>query len=199
MTTLDLSTTVGRLVADRPDRARFFQNLGIDCGYGGKVPLGLACSARGLDPGQVVRELHTSEARASEAETDDYFPSTMGELTDFLLATHHAYLRLELPRLAALAGKVADAHGSRHPALLELSGLLLDLRGGIEAHLDQEERVLFPRIKRLEAALGQKTPGPSVTALIRALDREHDEVGSALVRLRSLTAPNPPSLETSPT
>ena len=50
------------------------------------------------------------------------------ELVDHLEWTHHRYLHDELPRLAALAEKVAAAHGGRHPELLDVLADVLDLR-----------------------------------------------------------------------
>jgi regulator of cell morphogenesis and NO signaling len=189
MTTLDLNAKVGQLVAERPSRARVLERLGIDYCCGGRVPLARACTARGLDAWSVVRALQDCDARSREVETDDYVPSTMGELVDFIIATHHAYLRRELPRLDELAEKVADAHGERHPELKEVRDVFAALRDCIEAHLDEEERVVFPMIKRLEGRAGR--PGlldvGSVRGTIGTLEREHEAAGFALARIRTLT------------
>src|SRR4051794_35858181 len=127
MTALDLNATVGRLVAERPSRARLFERLGIDYCCGGRVPFARACRARGLDPRSVVRELEVLDARDHEAETDDYVPATMTQLVDFIVSTHHAFLRRELPRLLAMAVKVDQAHGEKHPELREVRGVLAGL------------------------------------------------------------------------
>jgi regulator of cell morphogenesis and NO signaling len=189
MLTLDLNTTVGRLVAERPDRARVFERLGIDYCCGGRMPLAWACRAKGLDAGSVVRALEDCDGRAREAETDDYVPTTMGELVGFIVATHHAYLRRELPRLEELAEKVADAHGARHSELAQLRDVFGALKDCLEAHLEEEERVLFPMIKRLEARASR--PGlldvGGIQGTIAALEREHDDAGFALARIRALT------------
>jgi regulator of cell morphogenesis and NO signaling len=189
MLTFDLNTTVGRLVAERPYRARLFERLGIDYCCGGGVPLARACTARGLDAWSVVRALQDCDDRCREVETDDYIPATMGALVDFIVATHHAYLRRELPRLDELAEKVADAHGGRHAELKELRDVFAALRDCLESHLDEEERVVFPMIKRLEGEAG--CPGlldvGSVRSTIGTMEREHAAAGFALARIRSLT------------
>src|SRR5829696_6152939 len=144
MTALDPNMAVGLLVAEQPARARVLEQFGIDYCCGGRVPLARACEAKGLDVGSVLRGLDACDDQARSAATDEWFPATMGELVDVIVATHHAYLRRELPRLSALASRVADAHGARRPELHELRGVLSALREALEANMDAEERVVFP-------------------------------------------------------
>ena len=85
MKSLDPNTTVGQLVADRSARARVFERLGIDYCCGGRVPLARACTAKGLDVESVLRELEACDARARSSETDEWVPSSMAELADFIV------------------------------------------------------------------------------------------------------------------
>src|SRR4051812_34078919 len=101
MTTFDTNMPVGLMVAEQPARARVFDRFGIDYCCGGRVALARACAAKGLDVESVLRGLAACDDQARSAETDDWFPASMGELVDFIVATHHAYLRRELPRLSA--------------------------------------------------------------------------------------------------
>jgi regulator of cell morphogenesis and NO signaling len=186
--TLDLNMTVGQLVAERSGRARIFERLGIDYCCGGRVPLARACTAKGLDAESVLRELEACDRQAGATATDEWLPSSMAELADYIVATHHAFLRRELPRLTALAGKVADAHGERRPELRELRDVLSALREELEAHSEEEERVVFPRIKRMEADAGRSRLAPDdVSGMIRDLEREHEGAGASLARMRDLT------------
>jgi regulator of cell morphogenesis and NO signaling len=188
MTTFDANMAVGLLVAERPARARVFDRLGIDYCCGGREPLARACEAKGLDVQSVLRGLDACDDQARSAGTDEWFPASMADLVDFIVATHHAYLRHELPRLSALAAKVAGAHGARHPELREVRRVLAELRDELEAHMDEEELIVFPRIKRLQAERGRGPLAPgAVSGLIRAMEREHEDAGSALARLRALT------------
>ena len=118
--TIDLNRTVGQLVAERSGRGRVFKRLGIDYCCGGRVPLEQACRARGLDPRSVVRALECCDDRSYEGETDDYVPATVGALVDFIVATHHAYLRRELPRLEL--GRTRCLVGYRSPRPSERRG-----------------------------------------------------------------------------
>src|SRR5688572_25499828 len=119
MTRLDEAITVGQLVVERPARSRVFERLGIDYCCGGKKPLAAACAEKGLAADEVIRELEAADA-APSAELVDAAGMSLTHLADHIEQTHHAWLKREVPRLAAIAEKVARVHGPRHPALIEV-------------------------------------------------------------------------------
>jgi regulator of cell morphogenesis and NO signaling len=55
----------------------------------------------------------------------------------------------------------------------------------MERHMDKEEQVLFPAIKRLAA--GEIAPSRTILAPVRMMEAEHDEAGHALAEMRRLT------------
>jgi regulator of cell morphogenesis and NO signaling len=187
MSVLDINTTVGQLVTERPGRARIFERLGIDYCCGGKRPLVEACTERGLNPESVLNELAADEQHETPQERD-WAAAGLSELADHIEATHHAYLHEELPRLTALVTKVAAVHGEREPGLQELKEVFAGLRDELEMHLAKEEQVLFPMIRQLDLAqtLPQFHCG-SVNNPIRVMEFEHDNAGAALARIRELT------------
>jgi regulator of cell morphogenesis and NO signaling len=175
---------VGRLVADRPSRARALERLGIDYCCGGRRTLAEASAARGLDVDAVLRML---DAACGDEETDDWVPARPAELAEVIVATHHAYLRRELPRLAGLLHKVAAQHGVAHPELLELQSVFHAFRTCMNTHMNQEEWFIFPLIRRLETAVAPDDIPASLAGLIRAAEQDHDQGGEALARMRALT------------
>jgi regulator of cell morphogenesis and NO signaling len=183
-------TPVGAIVAERLGRARVFDRLGIDYCCHGETRLDEACALRALDVAAVVAQIAESDARGNDngADAVDCAAMTVGALADHIVATHHALLRRELPRLADLIDKVATAHGPRHPELGDLRETFSGLREELESHLLKEERVLFPLVKQLEAA---RAAFPihcgTVANPIRVMRHEHDGAGAALGRLRALT------------
>ena len=194
---LTLETPVGAVVAERIGRARVFERLGIDYCCHGATPLGEACALRALDPESVVAALAASDAQG-EGEGDDrtdYAALAASALADHIEATHHAYLKTELPRLSCLIETVVAAHRARHPELDELADTFETLRHELESHLMKEERILFPLVRQLERAT---TAFPihcgTVDNPIRVMEHEHEIAGSALERLRNLTGDyQPPS------
>jgi regulator of cell morphogenesis and NO signaling len=183
-------TPVGALVAQRLGRARVLDRLGIDYCCHGATPLSEACAARSLDLEEVLSQLADSDLRNADEDADrvDYPAMSAGELADVIVSTHHRYLRSELPRLSELIDKVAAAHRRAHPELEDVRGTFSGLRQELETHLLKEERVLFPLIKQLEEA---QAPFPihcgSVNNPIHVMEHEHENAGSALERLRTLT------------
>ena len=96
---------------------------------------------------------------------------------------------MNCPGCYVLMAKVFAAHGARHSELSYLTDVFADLRHELESHMFKEERILFPLIKRLEAA---RAPFPvhcgTVENPIRVMEHEHQTVGSALARIRLLTS-----------
>src|SRR5262245_50330857 len=142
------SRLVGDLVAERPTRARVFEQLGIDYCCGGRRPLGDACRERGLDVESVVALLDDDTNTFDEP---DWRRAPLSELCDHIVAVHHDYLRRELPRLAELLAKCERAHGEDRPELVEARETFEHLRAELEHHLADEERRLFPACRRLDA------------------------------------------------
>lgn len=183
---LDVGTAVGELVAQRPARARVFEELGIDYCCGGKRPLKEVCEEEGLDVARVADRLEKAEASASDEV--DWNSRSMSELADHIERTHHAYLKAELPRLSALVAKVAGRHGPNHPELSLFARVFEGVRAELEAHMTKEEQILFPAIRRLEADPdGSAFSGESLAGPIQVMEHEHDSAGEALARMRELT------------
>ena len=187
MTTIDtshgsLDRTLGALVAERPARARTFERLGIDYCCHGQRTLRDACATAGLDPEPVACELDAVEDE-SDAEIDRLEPVA---LVHHIVATHHRYLDDEMPLLVALADKVRDVHGGRHPELARVAELVHEIHDDLVPHLAKEEQILFPAIEVW--ADGQRSfPFGTISNPVRALMFEHDRVGELLEELRSAT------------
>jgi regulator of cell morphogenesis and NO signaling len=189
MTVLDIHTTVGQLVADRPARSRIFEQLGIDYCCGGKQPLATACSARNLDAATVLAMLQALEQQADDAQAVDAAAMPLADLCDHIEATHHAYLRQELPRLGAMIEKVATVHGQNHQWMLRLREVFNAFCQEIASHMAKEEQILFPMIRSIDAGhsrVAQHCGG--LANPIRVMEHEHDSAGDGLAQMRSLTS-----------
>lgn len=186
MSQIDLASPVGELVAERPELSRVFEDLQIDyCCHGG-ISLSDACQQRQLDPQAVVTKL---EAQVATVDDDrDWSTASLTELCDHIEATHHAYLRHELPRLDQVIKKVVNAHADRHPKLRDVLAVFQALQAEIFPHMMKEEQILFPAIRQLDAAShAVSLPFGTVRNPIRMMEQEHDVVGTALSQLHNLT------------
>jgi regulator of cell morphogenesis and NO signaling len=188
MSNVNGESLIGQLVAERPARARIFENLGIDYCCGGGQPLAQACVAKKLELTSVLAVLRALDELPTTDERD-WTRASLSELCDHIEQTHHAYLKQELPRLERCLAKIAAKHGPRDPRLVELLQVFLGFRAELEQHALKEERILFPLIRRLEA--GDDPSGfhcGSVNNPIRVMVMEHDHAGAALARMRELTS-----------
>lgn len=179
--------TVGQLVAECPGRARILENYGLDYCCGGKKLLLQACEEKGLDFPLLSREILAYDA-THIAQGTDWTRAPLAELADHISSVHHAYLQLELPRLEYLADRVFNAHGQKYSHLAELQEVVHHLSDELLAHTNKEEKVLFPWIKRIEAANSiSELDYASVSNPIAVMEAEHADAGVALAKIRELT------------
>jgi regulator of cell morphogenesis and NO signaling len=190
-----LQRAVGELAADHPSWSRVFEELGIDYCCGGRVTLAEACRKGNLDPAAVLERLRAADAPDAE---DGPAPEalSLGALCDHIVDTHHAYLRRELPRIAALLRKVVTAHGARRPELARVEEIFSPFAAEMMLHLLKEEQILFPLIRRLETA--GRPPEfhcGGVQNPVAVMEAEHDQAGEALKQMRVLTGNYTPPAE----
>lgn len=186
-----IDRTVGELVAERPGRSRVFQSFQIDfCCQGGRT-LREACEKRGVAVASVIEQL---DAEASVSTPGLSNPATLppAELASYIVTTHHDFLRRELPRLQAMADRVAHVHGGHTPSLVEVQEVFTGLRLELESHIMKEEQILFPAIS--DMAAGRQEP-EALDGPIACMINEHEDAGRALERLNSLTAGYTPPAE----
>ena len=185
---LTLQSTVGEIVAARPALAPLFEKLGIDYCCGGKQTLSAACAKRGLGAESTFALIVSgcAELAAGPAEVD---AAAMGqtELADHIVATHHAYLKTELPRLVEMAERVAIKHSWRDGRLVELAATVNALAAEMLAHMQKEEMILFPLVRQIDAGTSRGLDGCGLAGPIQQMEAEHESAGELTTRLRALT------------
>ena len=180
--------TVREIALEQPTSIRVFEKFGIDYCCGGRKPLNEACEARSLEVNAVIAALENAAADAGKPAAS-VSPESLTSLCAHITATHHEYVRRELPRLAAFAEKVVKKHGERYPELYVIQATLTRLAGELTEHLAKEEIVLFPYIAKFERAIAEGGPKPqgcfgTVASPIAMMTREHDDAGMLLAVLR---------------
>ena len=103
--------TLADLVIEMPGRASVLERHGLDYCCGGQRTLAGACAEAQLDVDHVVADLEGADP------THEPAPAGVAALVDHVLEHHHRFLHEELPRVGALATKVLQVHGERHPDL----------------------------------------------------------------------------------
>ncbi len=188
MTAFRIENTVGEVVAQFPALARLFEAARIDYCCGGKKTLAEVCREKGVEPQAFLAMLDEAASANDGGAEIDAAAMSLTELANHIEATHHAYLRDELPRLNLLTERVASVHGAEDARLRAVRETFLALAGEMTSHMMKEEQILFPMIRQLEAS--DRLPTfhcGSVANPIRQMEIEHHNAGGALERMRELT------------
>lgn len=185
-----LKKPIGEYVAEDYRTAALFEKYGIDFCCGGQRSLETVCRDKGLDPAEVIHELEAvknSPAKRSE----NYGAWALSFLADYIVNTHHAWLNENTGQISDHARKIAEVHGARHPEVIEIASLFAQIAVDLEDHLGEEENVLFPAIKRLEAtrkAGAEPSEGDraAIQNSLEKLYREHETIGDMVHQIRDL-------------
>lgn len=182
-------TPVGILVAERPARADVLDRFGIDYCCGGKLSVRWYCNKKGLDADEVLQAIAEADAAPAASLQKDWQGASLAELVAHVVGTHHAYLHRQMPRIGALLEKVARRHGETHTELHELVMVFAHFRSEMDAHMKQEEQVLFPLIIHLERGLANRALGKRfLMQQLAQMEAEHAQSGEDLETMARLTA-----------
>ncbi len=172
---------VGEIAAALPGATAVFRKHKLDFCCGGEAPLAEAAAARGASLPTLEAELAAlvPDAAAAPQETD--------ALIDLIETRYHATHRRELPELIRLARRVEAVHGDKAAAPRGLAELLQTMSAELEDHMQKEEQVLFPLMRR--------GGHPMIGHPIGMMRHEHDGHGEHLRALEALTAGGEPPAE----
>lgn len=182
--------TIGQIAVKDLRKAEVFKKYGIDFCCGGKKTVREVCREKGIDATKVEQELQ-QVSKESKTDNNAYNEWDLDFLADYIVNTHHRYVRKYLPELKGYALKVAQVHGDRHPELLEIQKLVETINEELNEHMVSEENILFPYVKKIVNARKNSLPldkeNKSLASLIEELEKEHDYVGRCLDKIRELS------------
>jgi regulator of cell morphogenesis and NO signaling len=190
---LEPGMTVRELALKIPAATRVFEKAGIDYCCGGQRSLADACVTAGVRIEELISSLEQAKTSPVNVEEAGFLHSSLAQLIEHIIETHHAFTRTEIQRLRALIEKVHGAHGQNHPELETVRSIFASLADELEPHMMKEECVLFPFIMRMEEAVGKERPIEippfgTVANPVRMMVMEHDSAGDLLKKLRESTS-----------
>ncbi|MEO6834053.1 MAG: iron-sulfur cluster repair di-iron protein [Chitinophagaceae bacterium] len=182
--------TVGQIAVKDLRKAEVFKKYGIDFCCGGKKTVRQICAEKGLDATVIEHELQQL-GNQQKTNNHNYDEWNLDFLADFITNTHHSYVRKYLPELVTYATKVAGVHGGRHPELHEIKKLVDEIDEELTEHMEEEEKVLYPKIKKIVLAKNAnqalEQDHKNLGELVESLEKEHDFIGRAFDQIRSLS------------
>jgi regulator of cell morphogenesis and NO signaling len=185
------SETIGEMVVRDYRKAQVFKKLGIDFCCGGKKTVEEVCKTKGLDIEIVKAELD-SVSTGMEQTGNDYNNWKLDFMVDYIINTHHEYVKTNVTFMTELANKVASVHGQQHPEVVKVAEIFGRLAKDLSLHLMKEETIVFPFIKGLildekSGTLTQTETFDSIQTPTQMMEVEHEQAGEDMAEIRAIT------------
>lgn len=165
--------TLGEIAKTLPGATAVFRRHKLDFCCGGDISLAEAAKRKSLDLDAVENEL------AALVTPKQVIPEEPGALIDRIIEGYHNVHRRELPELLLLAQRVEQVHATRSDVPAGLAAALADMTNELTAHMQKEEQILFPMMRR--------GGSPMIGHPIGMMRHEHTEHGERLNALTVLT------------
>jgi len=187
---------VGDVVSANINSAHVFKKYGIDFCCGGGISIQKACEKKKVDMNSLLQDLKNLDEKIMPSQ--NFKNWELDFLIDYIVNTHHVYVKESIEMLDAYASKVAKVHGKGHPPVVKIYEWFLAVAEELTAHMQKEEMVLFPYIKKMVMADRSKSNAElshygSVNNPIATMETEHEKVGNILKEIATLSNNyNPP-------
>lgn len=193
--TISKESIIGAVVAEDYRAAAIFEQAGIDFCCHGHRTIDDACKEQNLDSGRLLGNLQLvldSTARNDDA-VSDYKSWPLDLLADFIEKKHHRYVTAQIPVIRAFLEKILRVHGDNHPELAEIKELFDAGAGELTLHMQKEELMLFPFIRKMVQAKQSgnhdiAAPFGTIQHPIRMMMQEHDGEGQRFRRIKELSS-----------
>jgi regulator of cell morphogenesis and NO signaling len=178
--------TLAQIVNENHQAATVFEKYGLDFCCKGKRSLQTACEEKKLPLAEVATELATViNQKAKTLVAFEKF--SLSALIHYIVTTHHAYVKQEMPQLFSYLHKIASKHGERHSELNKIFEAFASLKEELESHMHKEEFILFPRIIELENSIEEFGKNISINYIqgpVNVMEHEHDHAGNLLEEIK---------------
>ena len=190
---IDRSSVVKDIVSRDYRTAEIFRKYDIEFCCGGNWELGAICDMKGLDMGEIKKEIETAIRTFCIHPSVRFNEWSIDFLTEYIVNIHHHYLKTQFPRIGDHLQHFTDGHRRKYPYLPEANQQYNYLVKSLLPHLHQEEEILFPYIRQIAHAYESRETYASL--LVRTLRKpvedvmhnEHVVVSKVLKCLRELT------------
>ena len=187
MNTFNTSQSIGEIISMMPKASEVFKEYNIDFCCGGHRPLSEAIKAQKLNDREVLQKLDEAyEETRRFANQVDFRKMSPGELIDYIVNTHHVFVKRVLPELSELTTKILRVHGPSHSDLFKVHKLFHNLKTELEQHLIKEEEILFPAIKEYAEKPSEELLN-RINTVMKETEDEHETAGGVLKELRKVT------------
>ena len=183
--------TLSEIVTNDFRAAAVFEKYGLDFCCNGNKPLCDAVNEKQI-PLEIMLTNLADAFQSNDTSSIDFNNMELDKLVDYIIETHHSFVKEKLPFITELGNKVINAHGENHPEVKEIAEIFRGVKVEFEGHLVKEEMILFPQIKMLAKVKRgeEKYVAPhfgSIANPIRVMEAEHGNAGAAFDAVKKLS------------
>ncbi len=199
------AATISEIVTADYRAAKVLEAYGIDFCFSGKKTLQEVSEEQHLNNDALEKALANLKLQPNGNPVHwDFEEWETRFLIEYIIHTHHNYIRKAIPELLRLGEYVSTTEGGDFPETTEINRMVRDLAHCTQQHLTSEEYALFPYIMEMENVRDSKIPfvAPEfgrVEKPVRAIENEHMVCIGLLRSIRALsnefTAPHRASQE----
>lgn len=177
--------TIGELVAKDFRTASIFKDKGIDFCCGGQQSVDNVCKENGISSSELEKQI-VELLSAPSNFSQNFNEWDLPFLIEYIINNHHKYVVNTLPELVFYTNKIADVHGENHPELIEIASLFSEINDELLQHLEKEENVLFPAIKRANSVT-DPVARQIIHTEINRMKEEHDFAGTSMDKINKIS------------
>jgi regulator of cell morphogenesis and NO signaling len=190
---------IGKVVAEDYRAASVFKSFGIDFCCKGNRSIEEVCEQANIGSDTVIHKLNQVLIE-KENLNNDYQSWDIDLLADYIEKKHHRYVAGKIPEIKTYLNKVASVHGARHPELIEIENLFTASAQELLFHMEKEEKILFPQIRKMMQTEQQKMefnkpPFGTVENPIQMMMQEHENEGDRFRKIEELSDNYTPPLD----
>jgi len=183
-----IDTPLRDLLDQSPQAAPLLMQLGLDPAKHGEQTLRELGRMNSIDPMMTLQVMLAWDTAAPDESDQPWTEAPINELIDHIVASHHEYLRRQLPRIVLLLSKALHDNGSHKQDLDEILDLFQQLRHLLERHIIVQEVVVFPRMLELIQAVDYQMPYEGgLRQAMREMRHDFLHIGTIFEQLREKT------------
>ena len=183
--------TLSEIVKNNFRTASLFEKYGLDFCCNGKRSLTDACTEKGINPENIIKEIENMSSSGSKEEIrpDNW---KLDFLIGYIINNHHSYVNRMLPVISVHTQKVASVHGENHPETKKIAEIFASINNEMRHHMMKEEKILFPHILKLVALSGNRDEKNipyfgTIKNPIAMMEAEHESAGGGMSEIRKLS------------
>ncbi len=182
--------TLSQIVRDDFHAAKVLEKYHLDFCCKGNRLFGEACKEKGLSSNEILAEIENQKSAIKNGIKFDQWE--LDFLVEYIINSHHKYIKENGPGIGAHIEKVAIVHGKNHPETIDIAKLYSIIHKDLKQHLMKEEEILFPYIKYLVKVKTGNAPLETpyfrtIANPIKMIEAEHQSAGDIFEQIRNIT------------